>query len=192
MTPNQFEQNQLIPGWFSKFDIAVLSIISTPIKNGTIIELGSLHGRSAFCLSVSSPTSKIYCLDYWSGWTCKTIDDIERPNTLETFNSYMSEYKNVTPVQLATDVPIIPIWTEPVDMVFIDTSHVNPDDWDCIQFWLPKIKSGGILCGHDYYTVDRDATMHYPDVNANVERLEAQLGKPVTLYKSSSIWSFIV
>ncbi len=192
MTPDQFNKNLEVPGWFSKFDIAALSIISTTIKNGTIIELGSMHGRSAVCMSMSSPTSKIYCLDYWGGWMSKTADEIERPNSLEVFKSYTSAYENIIPVQLFIDKPTIPNWPEPVDMVFIDTSHTNPDDWNVIEFWLPKIKSGGIICGHDYYTIEQDGIVHYPDVNANVERLESQIGKPVTLYKYSCIWSFIV
>lgn len=190
MTPEQFEHNKTIPGWFGEGDIKALSTLASSIIGGTIIELGSMHGRSAYCLSKSSPTSKIFCLDYWSGWECKTADGITRPNSVETFKSYTSDCENITSIQLSQDVKTIPSWDEPVDMVFIDALHENPDDWICIEFWLPKIKPGGIICGHDYYSEKNSTVVHYPDVIENVARLEKLLDKKFTLHPHSCVWSF--
>lgn len=192
MTPAQIEDNKKIPGWFNEGDMHALSGLASSITNGTIIELGSMHGRSAFTMSVSSPSSKIFCLDYWGGWMSRTEDNIERPNSIELFKSYTADLINVTPVQLTHDGKTEPIWEEPVDMVFIDTSHTNPDDWNCIEFWLPKIKKGGIICGHDYYHKGNSEIIHYPDVVENARRLEELLGKPVTLHGFNSVWSFII
>jgi len=75
-------------------------------------------------------------------------------------------------------------------MIFIDTLHKNPSDWDTIEYWMIRLKQGGILCGHDYYTIERDGFVSFPDVNENVSRLEKLLEQPVTLYQWSSIWSF--
>jgi predicted O-methyltransferase YrrM len=192
MTPDEFKKNEEIPGWFGIGDIKGLSELASSVTDGTIIELGSMHGRSAYCLSKSSPTSKIFCLDYWSGWMCKTADGIERSNSLETFKSYTTECENVTAVQLFLDKKTEPSWEEPVDMVFIDISHTNPDDWNVIEFWLPKIKKGGIICGHDYYCEKNSKIVHYPDVVENVARLETMLGKKMKLHDYSCIWSFVV
>jgi predicted O-methyltransferase YrrM len=192
MTPGQFEHNLTIPGWFGPGDIKGLSLLARRVQNGTIIELGSMHGRSAYCLSVSSPTSKIFCLDFWSGWKCVTEDKIERENTIEVFRSYTSECGNVTPIQVFPNVAVVPQWEEPVDMVFIDTLHENPDDWEIIKFWLPKIKKGGIICGHDYYYPGNSDVCHYPAVVENCERLEVILGKKVVIHNDSVLWSFIV
>jgi predicted O-methyltransferase YrrM len=189
MTPAQYEYNQTIPGWFGKGDILSLAYLANKIKNGTIIELGSMHGRSAYTLSVSSPTSKIFCFDYWSGHPCITADEIERPNTLELFKENTKDCPNVTPIKLDYAVKTIPSWEEPVDMVFLDAAHYNPDDWLCIEFWLPKIKSGGILCGHDYYCEKNSLVNHYPDVVENVARLEEMLGTKMTLHPNGSVWS---
>jgi len=36
------------------------------------------------------------------------------------------------------------------DFVYIDASHVYKDVMDDCIAWLPKVKPGGVLCGHDY------------------------------------------
>lgn len=192
MTPEEYEHNLTIPGWFGPGDIRGLSSLASQIKNGTIIELGSMHGRSAYCLSKSSPTSKIFCLDFWSGWVCATQDGIERPNSIDTFKSYTTECANVTPIQVFPETKVTPQWEEPVDMVFIDTLHENPSDWEIIEFWLSKVRKGGIICGHDYYCSSNSEVCYYPDVVANCERLEGILDKKVTIHPHSVLWSFVI
>lgn len=39
-----------------------------------------------------------------------------------------------------------------LDFVFIDAGHTFPEVHQDILAWWPKIKNGGILCGHDYST----------------------------------------
>jgi len=38
-----------------------------------------------------------------------------------------------------------------VDLVFIDADHSYKSVKDDINLWLPKVRKGGILAGHDYY-----------------------------------------
>ena len=39
---------------------------------------------------------------------------------------------------------------KPLDVVFLDGDHSYEAVCDDIKLWVPHIKSGGILCGHDY------------------------------------------
>jgi predicted O-methyltransferase YrrM len=39
---------------------------------------------------------------------------------------------------------------ESLDVVFIDLTHTYEEVKQDITFWLPKVKKGGILSGHDY------------------------------------------
>jgi predicted O-methyltransferase YrrM len=39
---------------------------------------------------------------------------------------------------------------ESLDVVFIDLTHTYESVKEDIGLWLPKVKSGGILSGHDY------------------------------------------
>ena len=36
------------------------------------------------------------------------------------------------------------------DMVYLDARHECKDVYEDIGFWLPKVREGGILAGHDY------------------------------------------
>jgi predicted O-methyltransferase YrrM len=49
-----------------------------------------------------------------------------------------------------------------IDMVFIDAAHEYHDVVEDIKSWLPKVKPGGILAGHD---------LHYEPVRRAVEEL---------------------
>ena len=40
-----------------------------------------------------------------------------------------------------------------LSVVYIDAEHTCDAVVKDIQAWAPKIKSGGILCGHDYYNI---------------------------------------
>ena len=40
---------------------------------------------------------------------------------------------------------------ESIDFVFIDGSHEYEDIKNDIISWMPKVKKGGVLAGHDYY-----------------------------------------
>jgi len=39
---------------------------------------------------------------------------------------------------------------ESVDLVFIDANHSYESVKNDIDLWLPKVKRGGVLSGHDY------------------------------------------
>ena len=49
-----------------------------------------------------------------------------------------------------------------VDLVFIDADHETPAVRQDILNWRPKIRSGGMLCGHD---------IHWPSVKKAVDEL---------------------
>ncbi len=43
------------------------------------------------------------------------------------------------------------------DFVYIDGNHHNPQITRDLETWWPKVKSGGIFGGHDYYDLDTPA-----------------------------------
>jgi predicted O-methyltransferase YrrM len=189
--------NNNIPGFLTPADLkALYQLASSLSENSIIVEIGSLYGKSAVQLARSAPNSTINCFDFWQGWQIAPDDGITRINVLETFKSFTKDYTNIKAKQI-THSPNGAEWgNQLVDMVFIDADHHNPADWEIIEYWMPKIKKGGILCGHDY-DGRVDCEPAFPDVNENIDRLEKMLDQNVTTYNTldiggSSVWSFRV
>jgi predicted O-methyltransferase YrrM len=184
--------NRQVPGWLGDGDVNVLYRLARTVPpGGTIVEIGSMHGKSACSIASVATDALIYCFDFWPGNDIIASDEIIRLNTIERFTEYTSRYPNIIPNKVSSNLDYG--WDKPqIDMFFIDAAHTNPTDWESIEYWLPHIKSGGVICGHDYYTVERSGTCHYPDIIENVSRLEKLLNKKVKLYYRSCIWSIIV
>jgi len=60
-----------------------------------------------------------------------------------------------------------------LDFVFIDADHSYEGCAADIRAWLPKVRAGGILCGHDY----RNTHCPFPGVERAVEEA---FGQPET------------
>ena len=64
-----------------------------------------------------------------------------------------------------------------LDLVFIDGLHTYKGVWDDIREWMPKVRAGGILVGHDYYV---------PSVARAVNEFALSYGLELTL--DSEMW----
>jgi predicted O-methyltransferase YrrM len=176
-----------VPGWINDGDLIALYLLASGLpKNSIIVEVGSLFGKSAVQLARSAPSSSIYCFDLWNSYYTSGSDDINRYNNLETFHSFTKDYPSIKPTKIEISPDSAEWGDDNIDMVFLDTSHHNPSDWEIIEYWIKKLDHNGILCGHDY----RDINPPWPDVYENVKKLEKMLGKPVTTYNKSTVWSF--
>ena len=159
-----------IEGWMNKTELDQLSLWAKEVApNGVIVEVGSFKGLSASAWATADPTVKIYCIDHFQ--------------YMDEFINNTREFVNIIP--LKGDSPNgIEYPGDPIDIFFLDAAHSNPSDLLNIDYFLPFIKPGGLLCGHDY------ADCRYPDVMTNVRTLEEKLGQKVTLYPRTSLYSF--
>ena len=191
-----------IPGYFSRTEqieiIKLLYKYNYPECVG--VEVGCLHGRSSITIAMTINKGILYCIDKWDGsvthkkaYSDEFIAKHKMPgpnnvNTLETFVKNTESQKNIIPIS-GSSPEIVQDWLKPIDFIFLDASHKNPNDRDNIDFWLPKIKPGGMFLGHDWYEgaiQDRG----FPDVNLNVEYMEDFLKQRVTIIPKTSIWYF--
>ena len=189
-----------IPGWFSgpcqTESIRLLHKYNHPDCIG--VEVGCLHGRSSYAISVAINKGKLYCIDLWDGRQTHdpgfSEDDVIKHNlprsgmvnTIDVFLKNVATRKNIIPIHGGSP-EIAQDWTMPIDFIFLDASHENPNDRDNIDFWLPKIKPGGMFLGHDWY-----ADRRLPTVNINVEYMEDLLNQKVTIIPQTSIWYFVL
>lgn len=68
-----------------------------------------------------------------------------------------------------------------LDLIFIDADHSEEGVLADLAAWLPKVRSGGILAGHDY------AAPHHPGVKRAVDRVFADHPHPVKL-EANKVW----
>jgi predicted O-methyltransferase YrrM len=166
------------------------------------VEVGSFLGRSSWEISKSIPLGKLFCVDKWDNWKfsktynatktfSSTAPALGTPCSIELFLENTKECTNITTIQ--ADAPKhLADWNQQIDFLFLDAEHANPSDREWLDFWLPKIKPGGRLAGHDFYM--GNSTL-FPDIHANIRYLQTLLNQRVKHTRSvttneSSIWYF--
>lgn len=127
-------------------------LMSKAAQMDSVVEIGSLHGRSAFALLTACP-GPVYCIDPW---------DDEHDLCERSFMGNCGHFPNLRAIrgyspQAGEQVP------GDVDMVFIDGWHSRESITADIDYWLPRTNK--LICGHDY----TDGPDGYPDVKAVVD-----------------------
>jgi len=140
-------------------------------KMDSVVEIGSLHGRSAFALLSACPGS-VYCVDSWS--------DI-KDQSYGSFMSHCGHFPNLVPVRAFSPSPAIDLVQGMVDMTFIDGSHVYSSVLADIAGWLPKTRK--LICGHDFHEGEGAG---FPDVAVAVKEV---FGDRWTVAPETSIWA---
>jgi len=181
------------PAVMSDIDLDALSQVAKLIPSGAIaVEVGSRLGGSARAIiEHAQGIKRLYCLDpEWNGTSTIGINDPWMDNLrgfwkldqyqtcLEFAQHYMRDYPQVRLLPFASPDDI-QWWREPVDFMFEDSSHENPQLRATLDFWVPLVKSGGIIAGHDY-------ARHWTDVVHEVDALSARLGAAVQV--QGTVW----
>jgi len=170
-----------VPGNMLQEELEQIEYLASLVpENGSIVEIGSLFGRSAVAWAKSChPSVNVYCVDMFHN-----IMKNPSYSFYEEFLKHTQHIPNIIPIRaispyiFETKLPDIQF-----DLVFLDAIHRNPFDIDNIRYFLPKIKSGGILCGHDY-------DPGWPDVVENVQLLEKELGVAAQITPQTTLWRF--
>jgi len=181
-----------VPGFTSEEELNILSDWATSVpKNGIIVEVGSLFGRSASAFADGAdPSVTIYCIDFFDNiWPGDHIDlmksaSFEKDKVYyigSEFKKYTSEYKNIIP--LTNTQAVYPYDKEEIDLFFLDASHRNPNDIKNLIYFKKFFKRGTLICGHDYIN---DI---FPDVVKNVHFLELAYNTKASFYERTSLWS---
>lgn len=121
-------------GWMSPAELDWLE--ATAATMGSVVEVGSLRGRSAFAL-LTGCEGPVYCVDPW---------DDQGGHAIKAFMEDCGHFPNLHAVKGYS--PAAAERVPDVDMVFIDGAHDRASVEADIDAWLPKTRR--LLCGHDY------------------------------------------
>ncbi len=123
-------------------------LYETAKERSPIVELGSFMGRSTSALA-SGCKGTITAIDTWQG-SKDPKDGTHGRDVYGDFIKNMVPYPNVTPLRLSGVEAAKRFADGSIDMMFIDAGHTYEEVKEDIATWLPKIKEGGLICGHDY------------------------------------------
>lgn len=110
-----------------------------------IVEVGSFAGVSSDLFA--RYCRKLYCVDLWSLETSIEYELMEKAELM--FDRVWEAHHNIEPIQ-GRSVEVAKQFTDQsVDMVYIDGNHSYASVKEDIQAWMPTIKPGGWMTGHD-------------------------------------------
>ena len=115
-------------------------------KDSIVCEIGSFEGKSSelFALLVKS----VYCVDPWDLY--HEIGDEFMSQSENKFDDVLKRYNNIIKIKnFSVDVSKT-FENEFFDCVYIDGDHNYEPVKQDIQHWIPKVKNGGFISGHDY------------------------------------------
>ncbi|MFK4509240.1 class I SAM-dependent methyltransferase [Bradyrhizobium daqingense] len=170
---------------FSAADAEALrGLIRRAAKPGCrLAEVGSWLGNGstqAFLGEMSDLRgARLLCVDTWKGsFGVKRHSDLVKDyDVLSTFRSNIGDTSSVD-ILIADSCDAASFVAESAfDLVFVDADHRYKTVVADIAAWLPKVKPGGIICGHDCETRPtpeiRDMLRQSPDVDSvPVERFK--------------------
>jgi hypothetical protein len=167
-----------IPGQMSEEELRGVEHLAKRVRpGGHIVEIGSLYGLSSFTWATSvDPSVTVYCIDPWvrAPWVIELVEQ-KVPNcpefSFEAFQQYTKSCANIIPIR-GYSPDDVKDWGKQIDLIFDDALHHNPFFRNNLRFWLPKVRPGGIMCGHDYCS-------EWPDVVNEVDRLAREFGLQV-------------
>jgi predicted O-methyltransferase YrrM len=112
------------------------------------VEVGVLGGTNAFSILDSWPElTTLHLVDSYGGITAD--DPRFQANTLPKFASYGDRvvWHVMTSIEAAKEFAAASL-----DFAYIDACHA----YECVvadlDAWFPKVRPGGLLCGHDYFS----------------------------------------
>lgn len=153
-----FYQN--IHGWMDYQDLYTMMVNQAP-DPAHFVEVGSWKGCSAAYMAVeiinSQKNIQLDCVDTWlgspehqAGGQFQDADCIAG-QLFEKFQENMAPVAHVVSAKRGESLMVVEEYQDAsLDFVFIDANHTYEHVKADILAWLPKIKSGGYLAGHDY------------------------------------------
>jgi predicted O-methyltransferase YrrM len=149
----------LLEGWFN-MEKQYLELLDATPEGGTFVELGCYKGKSTSFIGVEIHKRKkdinFFAIDSFQGATNST--DANEIKAYEGISEIKESYTyNVAPIgnKIKTIVSLTDEAAQyfedgSVDVVFVDGGHSYEVVKADILAWLPKVKKGGIISGHDF------------------------------------------
>lgn len=148
-----------IQGWFDFQHLYDWAVSHLPPAGNLIVELGPWRGKSTVYLANSMKrqgrTGEIVAIDTWLGSPGEKIFEYLRKRLRDPYGEFLSNIKAcgvddlIRPLQCDSIVAAAQFQNSSVDFLFIDTAHTYDQLTKELSVWMPKVKPGRTIAGHD-------------------------------------------
>lgn len=155
-----------VPPEFTNFErIYRMMVDSCGEKGGRIVEIGAWLGKSAIMMAelieLSGKKIEFTTVDpfvvqpVWDGtfWQFGKDDNSFKPEARDLFLKHRKESGYENAINLIVDYSegaVAQFEDNSLDAVMIDGAHDRENVAFDLRAWYPKVKSGGIIAGHDF------------------------------------------
>lgn len=114
-------------------------------KEWDICEIGSYAGTTAKLFAYYGKT--VYCVDIWEEY----ITPYDRAIMVKNiFDIVKQENQNIVEIKNYSEIASKTFIDKSIDLIYIDGDHSYESVKNDILNWIPKLKFGGVMSGHDY------------------------------------------
>lgn len=121
-----------------------------PVKM-SMVEIGCYVGDST--RQFAKNFKEVNCIDPWeNGYDDNDLSSHKYPMTVieSQFDLLMDEFSTIKKYKMKSGEAVSIFEDRSLDFVYIDGLHTYDGVKNDIEKWLPKVKNGGFIGGHDY------------------------------------------
>jgi hypothetical protein len=111
-------------------------------------EIGVACGRHALEMFQIVPDLKLVLVDPWTAFSRHSDESMEKEfqRCNKRLRQWNTEYMRMTSIEAAMQTK-----NKSLDFVYIDGMHDFDNVMMDLIYWVPKVRTGGIISGHDYF-----------------------------------------
>jgi hypothetical protein len=158
---------------------------------GKGVEVGTLYGTYAQQI-IDSWKGHLFCVDPWENQSPEIYHDgqnlVDLPAMFQQVSQSIGQHPRCTLLRMLSLNAVGQFQDGELSFVYLDGNHSLESVRADIAAWWPKIKIGGLMCGHDYFTRYDDDTNS--DAATAINELADAIGvKPHVTWCTS--WYFV-
>ena len=177
--------------YFPKTDISGLNLLlnakscTGTMRQSRYLEVGSFVGTTAR-LAADAGFKQITCIDTWEGGTDPNdwINGLYQDKGDEVYETFKVNTVGLptTAIRTTSYNAASTFGDESQDIIFLDADHSYEAVKQDIELWWPKVRPGGVLCGHDH-------SREYPGV---VRAVEESFEGVIDFFIYNTVWIVFV